>query len=232
VLGTIHASKGREADEVVLGLPPPPGQDDDIAEETRVLYVGATRPRKKLTVYEMPESKAYPLESGRLWSVRKTPAYKPYVSATVEFGRDGDVDKVAGVQAPLASSPADAEASQRLLAGAASGLVGVVAHCSKDWDYDAFRLELVTHPGRWVGRFTKWVQNDLLEIRKWFRNNFKLTVRTPWKIDRLHLFAVRTVAIGDDDPLRASLHEPYRTSGFLLAPVVAGYPVTFFRKAK
>ncbi|RYE69855.1 MAG: hypothetical protein EOO81_08235, partial [Oxalobacteraceae bacterium] len=52
VLGTIHASKGREADEVRLYLPPEHygENDNDDDEEIRVMFVGATRARNRLTV--------------------------------------------------------------------------------------------------------------------------------------------------------------------------------------
>ena len=43
VLGTIHASKGREADEVHLYLPPADPDDEEPDQETRVMFVGATR---------------------------------------------------------------------------------------------------------------------------------------------------------------------------------------------
>ncbi|MBA4064399.1 MAG: hypothetical protein C0501_11940 [Isosphaera sp.] len=228
ILGTIHASKGREADEVVLALPPPPREGDDIAEETRVLYVGATRPRKRLRVHDAAAVRAYPLASGRLWCVRRAP-WPQYLAAAVEFGLDGDTDPTAAVRPPLAATPEDAADAQRLLAEAADP-ARVTAHCSKEWDYDAFRLELAARPGRWVGEFTPRVGRDLLEVRAWFRDHFRAVVTKPRKIERLHLFAVRTVAVADGDPGRQALHEPYRSSGFLLAPVVLGYPWCFFRR--
>lgn len=44
LLGSIHGAKGREASNVLLMLPPvPTGDDVDWQEETRVLFVGATR---------------------------------------------------------------------------------------------------------------------------------------------------------------------------------------------
>ena len=54
VIGTIHSSKGREADHVHLMLPPDSYVDGDrftataLAEEERVMFVGATRARTKL----------------------------------------------------------------------------------------------------------------------------------------------------------------------------------------
>ena len=44
ILGTIHASKGREKEFVYLMMPPEPGDGADHEEETRVVFVGATVP--------------------------------------------------------------------------------------------------------------------------------------------------------------------------------------------
>src|SRR5262249_49173948 len=158
IIGTIHASKGREAEEVILALPPLPGEEDDVAEETRVLYVGATRPKRHLLVHVDPETKAYPLPSGRLWCVRVVPTRKLSLSASVEVGLNGDIDRAAGVQEPLAPSGGEARASQRLLAESASHLRSVVAHCDREWEYSAYRIELPEHPGVWIGQFTRRVQ--------------------------------------------------------------------------
>ncbi|SOB56968.1 DNA helicase (fragment) [Pseudodesulfovibrio profundus] len=53
ILGTIHAAKGREAEHVYLCLPPNVGgRQADYDEETRVMFVGATRAKSCLHVYK------------------------------------------------------------------------------------------------------------------------------------------------------------------------------------
>ena len=51
---TIHASKGREADLVII-YNAGTGFEHDEAEERRVFYVAATRARKKMIVLHDPE---------------------------------------------------------------------------------------------------------------------------------------------------------------------------------
>lgn len=50
ILSTIHAAKGLEADDVALYLPRTQQKDADLSEEARILYVGATRARHRLSV--------------------------------------------------------------------------------------------------------------------------------------------------------------------------------------
>src|SRR5690606_5276141 len=50
IVGTIHASKGRETDTVHLMLPDLGNRNVDQDEEARVVFVGATRGRSRLLV--------------------------------------------------------------------------------------------------------------------------------------------------------------------------------------
>lgn len=88
ILGTIHASKGREADHVFLQINESWGvgsrEDEDLAEESRVLFVGATRAKKSLAVqggYKMPFSSA--TESGRCYRWR----YREWGASSGRYGR-------------------------------------------------------------------------------------------------------------------------------------------------
>lgn len=70
VASTIHAAKGHEADEVELHLPEPREDmsQEEADEEARVLYVGATRARRRL--YLAPETGTMRREGTRFWRVR------------------------------------------------------------------------------------------------------------------------------------------------------------------
>jgi len=67
VASTIHAAKGREAQDIELHLPEPRDElsDAEAAEEARVLYVGATRARRRL--YVAPETGTMRVTKGRHW---------------------------------------------------------------------------------------------------------------------------------------------------------------------
>ena len=98
ILGTIHASKGREADVVVLVMPPHHDHADDprdetdsaeIFEEGRVYYVGATRARKVLVTAGNSAKRVGYFDSRRIFRVFGNK------KAQLEVGREGDVDKLA-----------------------------------------------------------------------------------------------------------------------------------------
>ncbi|HXF65687.1 MAG TPA: ATP-dependent helicase, partial [Burkholderiales bacterium] len=98
ILSTIHASKGREADTVVLVMPPHQERGDEtrdgtdsaaIFEEGRVYYVGATRARKMLVTAGNSSTRVGYLDSGRIFRICGDK------KAQLEVGRDGDVDRLA-----------------------------------------------------------------------------------------------------------------------------------------
>ncbi len=84
VIGTIHASKGREGDNVFLYLPPIESGGDN-EEEVRVVYVGATRARFQLYVGDAPGPQSGKID-GRVWK------RLPKDRLLIEVGRAGDLD--------------------------------------------------------------------------------------------------------------------------------------------
>ncbi|MFC6519807.1 hypothetical protein ACFQAT_08475 [Undibacterium arcticum] len=53
--------------------------------------------------------------------------------------------------------------------------------------------------------------------------------KIPNEIRYLKSFGARTLAVAPDDPIREMLHAPWRDSGFMLAPLVLGYGMVYFR---
>jgi hypothetical protein len=206
IVATIHASKGREADDVVLSLPPPPENGDDIGEETRVLYVGATRPKRSLVALDAGSTKAYRIGSGRMWRVVNSIKPGNYLRATVELGLDWDVSTTAGVRSPLAATPQHAEAGQRLLAQSAGKFLPLFGRCAEEWKWK-HRLFLDESELLCVGQLSKAVEDDFRYIVGWFGKHYRTSVCTPWRIPGLRLFGVRTIAVAEDDKVRPFLHE-------------------------
>lgn len=229
IVATIHASKGREADDVVLSLPPPPDNGEDIGEETRVLYVGATRPKRSLVALDAASPKAYRIGSGRTWRVVNSSKPGNYLRATVQVGLDWDVSTTAGVRSPLAATPQEAQAGQRLLAESAGKFIPVFSRCAEAWKWK-HRLFLDESELLCIGQLSKTVEEDFRFVVGWFARHYRTSVCTPWKIPGLRLFGVRTIAVAEDDKMRPFLQEPYKTSGFLLAPVISGFPTLKFKK--
>src|SRR5262249_25510867 len=111
ILGTIHASKGREAEEVHLYLPPAPDakhDEDDASEEVRVMFVGATRARRKLSVGSTSGRRFGNIE-GRFWKkYRRT-------QLQVEIGRLHDIQASGLVGRSIFPNSADALTAQQFL---------------------------------------------------------------------------------------------------------------------
>ena len=75
------------------------------------------------------------------------------------------------------------------------------------------------------------VNGDLFKIGKdvgsalgWTRN-----LRPSFGPNHLKSFGAQTLVVHPDDPKKNLLHEPWATSGFVLAPVVQGFDVVGFK---
>ena len=106
VVGTIHASKGREAERVVLALPDP-GSPSPSEEDSRVWFVGATRARQSLSLVVSPTTEARFLPSGR--------SYFPTLSL-LELGLPGDLAAPGLVGCATFATAQQARQAQQLLA--------------------------------------------------------------------------------------------------------------------
>ena len=149
ILGTIHASKGREADHVVLQLGRNWGNRDDehtdYGEESRVLFVGATRAKARLSIQN---GLALPFAS----SINDRRCYRPSprwnTAAQVQIGLAGDQDLRSIAERPYSIAAL-------LNTGAPSHCSGVLTS-EPNWHYD------LTHDcGRWLGRLSSSVNSDL-----------------------------------------------------------------------
>jgi hypothetical protein len=228
VFGTIHGCKGREADSVLLMLPTSKPQDSDDDEEARVVFVGATRAKMELRVgkgFKFLKSRKAD-GSSRVYAL-KTTRGKP--QAQVEFGHAGDmtVEGVAGrgffrtaeqVSAAHAWLLAHMNAIQQVKARAAADL---------NWRY---RVEPEGGPP--LAFLAQAVNKDLFNIGRDVLKALEWTgkLRPDGGPDHLKTFGACTLVLHPDDPQRDLLHEPWATSGFVLAPVVQGFDMIYFKK--
>jgi hypothetical protein len=225
ILGTIHASKGREADTVVLVMPPPrdrEGGADGTStaltfEEGRVYYVGATRARRMLVAAGNDPARVGYLESRRVYR-----SLGP-MRAQMEVGRDGDVDRTAH----LAWS--NCVEIQRALAGCVGQVVPVRAWARAD---DGYSLRLILEQRAAdgvsraveIGQMSETFRMDL--NRLWSRVDADHSLRPAETIPHLYLVAITTVGISEDE--RSSVKSPFSQSGLALAPIVKGFPTIQF----
>jgi hypothetical protein len=227
VVGTIHAAKGREAAEVRLYLPPHRDIPDAKAdEEARVLFVGATRAMKTLHIGR-GQSRVFARRtaSGR--------AYTPYAfgndnKAFMEVGRHEDLNAEGLVGRQLFQSENAARSAQaRVMDLAGSITTDLVAKADPglEWRY------AVRHGEELVCYLSKRVNTDLFEVARQVDAMIHRQGSKPLpELRHLRSFGVRTIAIAADDPARQALHSPWRDSGFVLAPLITGYSLAYYRR--
>jgi hypothetical protein len=224
ILGTIHASKGREADDVSLFLPVVDDDDEeDQDEEIRVLFVGATRVRDYLRVGTAANVRAGS-EEGRVWrSIKPNSAggkLRPRVQ--VEIGRSHDLDAQGLVGRRVFADGAAAQAAQQVWAQTpVLQKLHARAEAGLDWD-----LVLEDEDNRRLGALAASVKTDLRGIAK-RRGQWP----PPGFLPHLRSIGSRTIVVRLEDPQLELLHEPWRSSGFLLAPLLTGFSPATFRGA-
>ncbi len=105
ILGTIHASKGREADDVILALSETINSSFS-NEECRILFVGATRAKKSLRILSLQPLRSQILPSGRI----------VYPGTWAEIGLDQDISPDGLVAFPAFATPEQVLDAQQTLA--------------------------------------------------------------------------------------------------------------------
>lgn len=211
VIGTVHGSKGREAEDVILGLTATAREADD-AEEARVLYVGATRAKQRLRIAETSGRYGY-LQSRRVWSHMNSMCAK---GVRLEFGLEGDVDPISPVDRAIVSDP-ESRQLQDWFADVHSPGPHVYWQTERDLGYR--RLIRCADDDRVVGMVGKGVESDMWNLGRMFGSNL-----VPGDYQRyLHVVDYTTVARDDDSPDLNRVTETYARSGFWVAPLVKGF---------
>jgi hypothetical protein len=207
VVGTIHASKGREADDVYLFLPPDARDALPTDEEIRVMFVGATRSRKSLIVGEGSDRRAGSA-NGRVW--RRISGGR----IQVEIGRVHDLEADGLVGTHAFPDPNDALQSQQ-------GWIDKpfrIGLCARKEASLAWRFALSDKTNLRLALLGVSVDEDLSLIARqtktWPPPNFLPHVRS---------VGLRSVVVAPDSPLLDKLHEPWRSSGFMVAPLLLGF---------
>jgi len=215
IIGTVHASKGREANRVSLMLSNvrEGGPPAEIDQEVRVTYVGSTRARDELLVGSGYVGYGFrKLSRGRVYRPVTNKQDKRPGRIQVELGRPEDVDEFASVS-KLRWTAEQVSQGQAFLSRYAGEVVELDVVAA-----EAFTYVLKTLDGIPLGAFGQAVNKDLFTIAK------EVDKRTPRKppnaIPFVSLIGVRTFAVNDDNPRIAELHEPWATTGIFLVPVV------------
>ena len=231
ILGTIHASKGREADNVVLRLPfrRQTAQGFNYDEESRVLYVGATRARGELAVGKgfYKQSYAKSLESSRVFRryISKWP--EKYELASVEVGLNGDLNEYSFVSKKR--SLQDVLKSQEKLTRLASRtpypLITSREKYRDKYIYNIWICSYGVEVDKIIGEFNTSFNDDLFQIACSFGKYI-----SPREIRKepFYMLGLRTICKSENDPNLKTIHEPYSKTGIWIVPVIIGYPSCLF----
>jgi hypothetical protein len=223
IIGTIHAAKGREAETVYLYFPErhisANAPDIDYDEETRVIFVGATRPKRYLHTrrgFEYCQS----YEEKRIKRISEMmPNYR---YKKVMLGLRNDIDPACLVGKGSFGSPNDAHMAQMTLLKLAEDINEHGSPISLLATFNGSRYELKTRDGITLCTLSDNVRDDLLKIVK----------KVPAKINRLWLMDICTLALTEDDISIRNLHKPWCDSGIMLYPRIIGYPEIRVKRSK
>jgi hypothetical protein len=213
ILGTIHASKGREADHVFLQISSSwggKGDTEQLSEESRVLFVGATRARRSLAVqggYGFVYGEQ--TESGRCF--RRSRKYRTGCQVQVGLAGDFDIYSSARLVLPV-DELAETETPFACIATLEKG----------SWIY-----HLMTAKGRLLGSIGQSLSRDLMEIG---RNRLKIAhARSPDRIENIYVLGFGSAVAAPGDPRLEGAKGRAAASGFWVIPQVTGLPMAFFR---
>ena len=235
IIGTIHGSKGREADEVILKLPhsqkeEPLLSDGKLDEESRVLFVGASRARSKLYVGHgfLRASFARSLYGGRVFLAKNRSSKSKIPGAQVEIGRENDIDPYSFVGKATHSQTMAGKIQSELARLSSDTPVSLEAIADPQAN---FAYQLIIDPAGHnlrAGYFNPLLNQDLWKVLNCIERNSSHKFRLPEKIHYIFLMGVSTYAAPDDDPRILEVHEPYASTRMWLVPVVLGYPQLYF----
>lgn len=232
LIGTIHGAKGREAAQVRLYLPPANTdgrKPEELLEEARVLFVGASRAKNKLLIGRSASkvhARRLP-KSGRAFTLY----FYNGARASVEIGRTGDIDAEGLVGRALYPTPSAAIRSQAQIISLTREIFPASANIGTpelDWRYAVFSEQYPDSP---LLHLSTHVNYDLLHIARAVDDVVHLGRRKPpEQINHLRTFGTRTLVLKPDDHSRTLLHAPWCDSGFMLAPLLIGYGMAYFRR--
>lgn len=227
IVGTVHASKGREADNVYLMIPH--GEEfksaEDEEEETRVLFVGSTRAKATLHVGKARQFTGTSIETRRAYRTLK----KSDRAAMVEVGRPEDLNVVGLVGKSLMNADESAFAQQWLAKHAlALATLKIVSDPDLKWSWRLIHPETE----RSLAVLTLRFKDELWDVANIIGNWVGAKLHPPRAVNFVRSFGSRSIVIQPGDPELEKLHPPWSQSGFMLAPRVAAFTRVNFKGSK
>ena len=201
IIGTIHASKGREADNVTMLIPrqeifDSPAQE---AEETRILFVGATRAREELRVGQAANYSGSNLNGGRALRI----ATNGRSVAMVEIGRPSDLS-INGLAGRKNVPEPEYIAAQKYLEKHSSVIMPLQMRVDPDMDWR--HRVIASQQSLCVGIMSFPFKNDLWEVASIVGRRVGRRLRPNRKISYVRALGARTVVVSEDDSELETIH--------------------------
>jgi hypothetical protein len=234
IFSTIHRAKGREADEVFLYMPKMFSMEtksrEEILEEARVLFVGATRaksslgigkPRSYLPRFTAPSGRAFAVTSRKGRMARFEIGRKLDLNATFIVGQNyvgyNEVDEL-----------------HRFLWKSRNTVVPLNAYTYESNGTYRYEVKVDESHSEYAGKRICWfdnhLTNDLWAMARELMPGGGLKV--PEYFLNFHSLGTYTIVIPPDSIDLKKLHHPWSKNGLALAPLLSGFPVTMFPFAR
>ena len=220
ILGTIHSSKGRQAENVTMFLPVTMYSSEEatkMAEETRVLFVGASRARSTLNIGRSFRRFPDRLDNGRIFQRTKAKHKNQ-----IEIGRADDYDQFSIVRSSRLDETTALALQNFLNSRVSSEIIEVYAESNRS---ENFVYDLYAKNGSqniWIGSMTNGLNHDFFKIKK--IKKLKRNRGLPRKINYLHMIGIRTVGVTEEHPFYDSILPYFRKSQIWNIPIIIGYP--------
>ena len=226
IIGTIHSSKGRQADNVVLNLSKYTQDNPEKSkEETKIIFVGASRAKSNLKINDTQSPNfAKNLSSGRTYNQVKS-RYSHGRRAQVEIGRDIDYD-IFSIVSRKYFTDSESINMQNILNNINDKYLDALARADIQNDYRYRIYVKEQNKIHEFGYFNEALNDDLFRLKRSLGLGSRKGI--PKEINFLKLIGVRSVSISENDPNFQNINPTFQRSKIWNVPVILGYVTLSF----
>ena len=233
IIGTIHASKGREADTVLLLLNEQIGNRMRVnyKEEGRIQYVGATRAKEKLVTGPGFLQSVFSTNLMKHNGTDRTIWPNRGKGIKVEIGRNTDIDNLSLVKYDFNSEINVKNIQTILWYWSESDYLPIEAEARLNDETKLYELYVPSFSVEINGKIERRRNYKICQFSEVFSQDMKklpmnqaITRIPPHCIYNIYIVGIASCAIESNDQQAGLLHEPYSNTGFWLTPIVRGFP--------
>ena len=216
-ISTIHQSKGREFDCVVVKRPSGKAIEEELMEEAKVYYVAITRAKKELYTLEGSKSGAWMKKSEitNRFTERRNGSNGKTKLAGLEIGLENDIDEQGFVDGSVLADPS---VNQTYIRNMLCPGDSIELHRISESDiYGIF------HKQNLVGQMSKNFANEVLKVMREIYGGGYL----PRGFKNIYLDDIYTI-VRKPETIRSEVQEPYLSEGIWYGMSIAGMGKVFW----